>query len=84
MYILLLSGPVGIVGFIQISQQMSKEEMEKVKHFLHVEWGGDSHAGRHAEATAPIRKEGESDGDAALKRFGLGVEKRRLVGKLYR
>ena len=21
-------------------QQMSKEEMEKVKHFLHVEWGG--------------------------------------------
>lgn len=31
-------------------QQLSKEEMEKVKHFLHVEWGGDSHAGRHAEA----------------------------------
>ena len=31
--------------------------MEKVKHFLHVEWGGDSHAGRHAEATVlAIRK----------------------------
>lgn len=30
-------------------QQLSKEEMAKVKHFLHVEWGGDSHAGRHAE-----------------------------------
>lgn len=27
----------------------SKTEMEKVNHFLHVEWGGDSHMGRHAE-----------------------------------
>jgi len=27
----------------------SKTEMEKVNHFLHVEWGGDSHAGRHSE-----------------------------------
>ena len=23
--------------------------MKQVKHFLHVEWGGDSHARRHAE-----------------------------------
>lgn len=23
--------------------------MQKVKHFLHVEWGGDSHARRHSE-----------------------------------
>lgn len=28
----------------------SEEEMKKVNHFLHVEWGGDSHAGRHSEA----------------------------------
>ena len=27
----------------------SLKEMQKVKHFLHVEWGGDSHAGRHSE-----------------------------------
>ena len=27
----------------------SIKEMQKVKHFLHVEWGGDSHAGRHSE-----------------------------------
>lgn len=27
----------------------SEAEMKKVNHFLHVEWGGDSHAGRHAE-----------------------------------
>ncbi len=30
-------------------QEVSRKEMERVKHFLHVEWGGDSHAGRHAE-----------------------------------
>lgn len=47
-------------------QEMSLAEMEKVKHFLHVEWGGDSHAGRHAEVVAAIRKAGESDADAAL------------------
>jgi beta-galactosidase len=28
----------------------SETEMKKVKHFLHVEWGGDSHAGRHSES----------------------------------
>ena len=27
----------------------SETEMQKVKHFLHVEWGGDSHAVRHSE-----------------------------------
>ena len=27
----------------------SQTEMEKVNHFLHVEWGGDSHARRHSE-----------------------------------
>jgi beta-galactosidase len=44
-------------------QKISREEMEKVKHFLHVEWGGDNHAGRHAETLAPIRKKGETDSD---------------------
>jgi beta-galactosidase len=27
----------------------SETEMNKVNHFLHVEWGGDSHEGRHSE-----------------------------------
>ena len=44
-------------------QKISKEEMEKVKHFLHVEWGGDNHAGRHAETVPPICKKGETDSD---------------------
>lgn len=30
-------------------KQATEEEFKKVKHFLHVEWGGDSHAGRHSE-----------------------------------
>mgnify|MGYP006143801153 CR=1 FL=1 len=30
-------------------KEVSETEMKKVKHFLHVEWGGDSHAGRHSE-----------------------------------
>lgn len=30
-------------------KQVSEEEFKKVNHFLHVEWGGDSHARRHAE-----------------------------------
>lgn len=56
-------------------QQVSKEEMEKVKHFLHVEWGGDSHAGRHAEAVAPLRKKGEPEGDVALNGSALVLQK---------
>lgn len=30
-------------------KEISKVEFEKVDRFLHVEWGGDSHAGRHSE-----------------------------------
>lgn len=47
-------------------KEMSLDEMKKVKHFLHVEWGGDSHAGRHAETPADIRKAGEKEGDASF------------------
>jgi len=32
-------------------KSMCQKEMEKVKHFLHIEWGADSHAGRHSEIT---------------------------------
>jgi len=31
-------------------KQITEEEFKKVKHFLHAEWGGDSHAGRHSES----------------------------------
>jgi beta-galactosidase len=54
-------------------KDVSKAEFDKVDHFLHVEWGGDSHAGRHSEspdnALQQIRKAGAADeraGDASL------------------
>lgn len=31
-------------------KEVSEKEMKRVKHFLHVEWGGDSHARRHSES----------------------------------
>lgn len=30
-------------------KDFTEKEFNKVDHFLHVEWGGDSHAGRHSE-----------------------------------
>ncbi|MDR2680113.1 MAG: glycoside hydrolase family 2 protein [Tannerella sp.] len=36
-------------GMITDYKRVSYDEMQSVKHFLHVEWGGDSHARRHAE-----------------------------------
>ena len=54
-------------------KQSSEEEMKKVNHFLHVEWGGDSHARRHAENPDKILAEvtggkgtDERLGDASL------------------
>ena len=38
-------------------QSVSRKEMERVPHFLHVEWGGDSHAGRHAEDPYPLLRD---------------------------
>jgi len=36
-------------GMITDYKRVSFDEMKKVTHFLHVEWGGDSHARRHTE-----------------------------------
>jgi beta-galactosidase len=54
-------------------KQVSEEEMKKVKHFLHVEWGGDSHARRHSENPdkaiqnmQPAKAADERAGDASL------------------
>jgi len=54
-------------------KQSSAEEMKQVKHFLHVEWGGDSHARRHAENPDKVLAEvnggkgtDERAGDASL------------------
>lgn len=38
-------------------QQFSREGFDRVKHFLHVEWGGDSHPGRHVEDAEPTKND---------------------------
>jgi len=54
-------------------KKVSQDEFAKVKRFLHVEWGGDSHAGRHSEnpdkALSKIKTGESADeraGDASL------------------
>jgi len=54
-------------------KKASEEEFKKVKRFLHVEWGGDSHAMRHSEnpdnALGKIKSGSGADeraGDASL------------------
>lgn len=54
-------------------KQVTEEEFRKVDHFLHMEWGGDSHAGRNSEnpdkALQQIKATGAADeraGDASL------------------
>lgn len=54
-------------------KEVSEKEMQRVPRFFHAEWGGDSHAGRHAEnpdkALQSIRTGGGADeraGDASL------------------
>lgn len=54
-------------------RQESQEQVNRVRHFLHVEWGGDSHAGRHSEnpdrSLQQIRSGSGADeraGDASL------------------
>ena len=52
----------------------SEDEFNKVKRFLHVEWGGDSHAGRHSEN--PDRGLGKISG-------GKGADERAGDASLY-
>jgi len=54
-------------------KKASEDEFKKVKRFLHVEWGGDSHAGRNSEnpdkALSKIKSGTSADeraGDASL------------------
>ena len=42
----------------------SRKEFEEVEHFIHVEWGGDSHARRHSEDPDKILAKVETGGGA--------------------
>ena len=50
-------------------KNVSEQEMQKVKRFLHVEWGGDSHARRHSENVFANLK-GLESGQGADERAG--------------
>lgn len=52
----------------------SEKEMKRVNHFLHVEWGGDSHAGRHSE---------DPDRVVQLVASGKGADERAGDASLY-
>lgn len=41
-------------GLFTDYKQVSEQEAARVDRFLHVEWGGDSHAGRHSETPASV------------------------------
>jgi beta-galactosidase len=45
-------------------KQVSEEAFKTVRHFLHVEWGGDSHARRHSESPDVILNEVKTGGGA--------------------
>lgn len=38
-------------------KEFSREAFGRVKHFLHVEWGGDSHPGRYTETGVPSKND---------------------------
>lgn len=38
-------------------KEFSREAFDRVKHFLHVEWGGDSHPGRYTETGVPSKND---------------------------
>ena len=42
-----------------------EKEREKVKHFIHIEWGADSHARRHTEAPAAVAAKAPFGADLA-------------------
>ncbi|MDB5199335.1 MAG: glycoside hydrolase family 2 protein [Chitinophagaceae bacterium] len=46
-------------------KEISKKEFDKVDHFLHVEWGGDSHAGRNSETPDKIMQQLLNTNDTA-------------------
>jgi beta-galactosidase len=54
-------------------RQTTETEVQKVNHFFHAEWGGDSHAGRHSETPDKVLQQvktgvgtDERSGDASL------------------
>lgn len=72
-------------------QNFTERERKKVNHFLHVEWGGDSHARRHAEepfklldavATARADKNGDWSETYIVKLFDWHLKEQETMPEL--
>lgn len=51
-------------GTMKAYRQMTEDAIKRFPHFLHAEWGGDSHVGRHSERTDLERVDaGDRNGD---------------------
>jgi len=61
-------------GIFTEYKEMTEKEMKTVKHFLHAEWGGDSHAGRNSETPDSVLR---------LVETGTGVDERLGDASLY-
>lgn len=57
-------------GIYSDYKRVSYSEVQKVDHFLHVEWGGDNHAHRHAEDPYINLDKIDSGGEKADERAG--------------
>lgn len=57
-------------GIYSDYKRVSYSEVQKHDHFLHVEWGGDNHAHRHAEDPYVNLDKIDSEGDKADERAG--------------
>lgn len=55
-------------------KQVTEKEFKSVNHFLHVEWGGDSHAHRHSEEPEAILNQ-IATGNGADERKGDALQK---------
>ncbi len=55
-------------------RQSTETEIQKVKHFFHAEWGGDSHAGRHSENPDKVLQKVET---------GVGTDERKGDASLF-
>lgn len=63
-------------------QATTEKERDRVKHFLHMEWGADSHAGRHAEDPyATLRKPDEPAGKVSPAEAYLHTDKQKAPAK---
>lgn len=66
-------------GIFTDYKKRSEQEFNKSTHFLHAEWGGDSHAGRHSEQIESwlqqaLQKKGQAPNDSLFNEFARNAK----------